>query len=192
MIICVIDLKLLLLMVFLLSNLMFSLVFLEAQSLALFYLLNGLSSVPLLSSAKLTMYADDILRSHPFDSLSELCLILTQFLPGSLPTILLLTLPKPNTCSSLSNPHLAFPSLYLNDSPLELVSSYGVFLSSNLSWLLHIRQIRSKLIGFLFCYFYRFSSPTVLFKLYPFSYSSSSRILFLSLGHFVFYSYFFS
>ena len=71
--------------------------------------LNGLSSVPLLSSAKLTMYADDILLSHPFDSLSEPCLILTQFLPGSLPTILLLTLPKPNTCSSLSNPHLAFP-----------------------------------------------------------------------------------
>ena len=112
------------------------------------------------------MYTDDILLSHPFDSLSEPCLILTQFLPGSLPTILLLTLPKPNTCSSLSNPHLAFPSLYLNDSPLELVSSYGVFLSSNLSWLLHIRQIRSKLIGFLFCYFYCFSSPTVLFKLY--------------------------
>ena len=57
--------------------------------------LDDLSSVPLLSSAKLTMYTDDILLSHPFNSLSDLSLILTQFLPGFLPTILLLTPPKP-------------------------------------------------------------------------------------------------
>ena len=66
----------------------------------------------------------------------------------------------------------SLPSLYLNNSPLELVTSFnylGVVLSSNLSWSLHIHNICSKsrkLIGFLFCYFYSFSSPSVLFKLY--------------------------
>ena len=37
--------------------------------------LDDLSSVPLLSSAKLTMYTDDILLSHPFNSLSDLSLV---------------------------------------------------------------------------------------------------------------------
>ena len=98
----------------------------------------------------------------------------TLFLPGFLPTILLLTLPKPNTCSSLkpSSCFSSFPSLYLNESPLELVSSYkylGVFfllISPGLCiFVIRICSKCRKLIGFLFRYFYRFSSPTVLLYL---------------------------
>ena len=147
MIICVIDLKLLSLMVPLLSNLMFSLVL--AQSLALFYL-NGLSSVPLLSSTKLTMYADDILLSHPFDSLSDLPLIQSNIDLISSSHYLIINSSKTKyRFISLKSPSCfsSFFSLYLNDSPLELVSSYkyiGVLLSSNLSWSFQIRQICSK------------------------------------------------
>ena len=65
-----------------------------------------------------------------------------------------------------------FPSLYLNGSPLELVSSFkylGVLISSNLSWSPHILSICRKsrqLIGILYRLFYRHSSPSSLFKLY--------------------------
>ena len=123
------------------------------------------------------MYADDILLSHPFDSLSDLPLIqfninfISSWFSSPYLTInssktkyMFISLKSPSCLSSVS-------SLYLNDSPLKLVSSYkylGVLLSSNVSWSLHIRQICSKcrkLIGFLFRYFYRFSSPTVLFVL---------------------------
>ena len=37
--------------------------------------INGLSNLPLLSSANLTMYADDILLSHPVNSSSDLPLL---------------------------------------------------------------------------------------------------------------------
>ena len=115
--------------------------------------LNGLSSVPLLSSAKLTMYTDDILLSHPFDSFADLSLIQSNinsmsswfsshyFTNFSKTKYMFISLKSPFCFSS-------FPSLYLNDSLLELVSSYkyfGVFSSSNLSWSLHIRQIRSNI-----------------------------------------------
>ncbi len=80
-----------------------------------------------------------------------------------------------STTKYMFKPSLRFlssPPLYLNDSSLELVSSYkylGVFFSSNLSLSLHIHHICSKsrkMFGLFFRYFYCFSSPSVLFKLY--------------------------
>ena len=140
--------------------------------------INGLSNIPLLSSAKLTMYADDILLSHPINSSADLPSLqsninsISSWFSSNLLTVnssktkyMFIALKNPPFLSSL-------PPLYLDDSPLELVSCYkylGVFLSSNLSWSSHIQHICSKsrkLIGFLFRYFYRFSPPSVLFKLY--------------------------
>ena len=121
------------------------------------------------------MYADDILLSHPVNSSSDLPLlqanidsISSWFSSHSLTinsskTKYMFVSFKPSSFFS------SFPSLYLNNSSLELVTFLkylGVVLSS---WSLHIHYIRSKsrkLIRFLFRYFYRFSPPSVLFKLY--------------------------
>ena len=64
-----------------------------------------------------------------------------------------------------------FPSLYLNGSLLDRVSSFkylGILISSNLSWTPHLLSISRKsrqLIGILYRLFYRHSNPS-LFKLY--------------------------
>ena len=124
------------------------------------------------------MYADDILLSHPVNSSSDLPL-----LQANIDSISSWFSSHSLTINSSKNKYVFIslkpssffsfpPSLYLNNSPLELVTSFkylGVVLSSNLSWSLHVHNICSKsrkLIGFLFRYFYRFSSPSVLFKLY--------------------------
>ena len=66
----------------------------------------------------------------------------------------------------------SFPSLYLNDSPIDQVTSFKylrVLISSNLSWSPHILSIcrkSRKLIGILYRLFYRHTSPPALFKLY--------------------------
>ena len=66
----------------------------------------------------------------------------------------------------------SFPFLYLNDSPIDQVTSFkysGVLISSNLSWSPHILPIcrkSRKLIGILYRLFYRHTSPPALFKLY--------------------------
>ena len=62
--------------------------------------------------------------------------------------------------------------LLLSSSTIELVYSYkylGVVISSNLSWSPHIPSVCSKsrkILGYIFCNLYRFSSPSSLFTLY--------------------------
>ena len=64
------------------------------------------------------------------------------------------------------------PSLFLDGSPLELVSSFkylGVTLTSNLSWSTRINETCSKskkLLGHIYRQFYYNSSSSVLIKLY--------------------------
>ena len=64
------------------------------------------------------------------------------------------------------------PSLFLDGSPLELVSSFkylGVTLTSNLSWSTHINETCSKakkLLGYIYRQFYHDFSFSVLIKLY--------------------------
>ena len=66
----------------------------------------------------------------------------------------------------------AFPILSLNNTPIELVSSYkylGVTLSSNLSWTPHIKSVcakSKKIIGLIYHSLYRYSSSFTLLKLY--------------------------
>ena len=64
------------------------------------------------------------------------------------------------------------PSLFLDGSPLELLSSFkylGITLTSNLSWSTHINETCSKakkLLGHIYHQFYYNSSSSVLIKLY--------------------------
>ena len=66
----------------------------------------------------------------------------------------------------------SLPSLFLNDCPLDRVSSYrylGVILTSNLSWTPHIKAICSKArqqIGLIYRSFYVYSSSKSLLQLY--------------------------
>ena len=140
--------------------------------------INGLSNIPLSSTAKLILYADDILLSLPCNSPSDISLIqhnidlISSWISANYLTInssktkYMFISPKPSSFFS------SFPLLCLNGSSLELVSSYkylGVLISSNLSWSLHIDSICRKsrqILGLLFRHFYRHSSPSALFKLY--------------------------
>ena len=66
----------------------------------------------------------------------------------------------------------SLPTVTLNSSPIQLVSSFkylGVNISSNLSWSLHIQSVSSKvrkLTGMIYRNFYKHSSPQILLKLY--------------------------
>ena len=140
--------------------------------------INSLSDIPLSPSSKLILYADDILYSRICNSPSDISLIqsdvncISTWISSHYLTInssktkyMFLSF-KPSSFFS------TFPSLYLNGSPLELVSSFkylGVLISSNLSWSPHILSICRKsrqLIGILYRLFYCHSSPSSLFKLY--------------------------
>ena len=67
---------------------------------------------------------------------------------------------------------ITLPSLFLDGSPLELVSSFkylGVTLTSNLSWSTHINEtcsLAKKLLGYIYCQFYHNSFSSVLIKLH--------------------------
>ena len=64
------------------------------------------------------------------------------------------------------------PDLLLDDSCLERVESFkylGILLSSDLSWSKHIESICTKihkLLGLLYCKFYKHAEPPALFQLY--------------------------
>ena len=139
--------------------------------------INGLCNISLSPSAKLIMYADDILLYQPYNSISDISLIqsnidsVSSWISSHSLTVnvsktkyMFISLKSSSSFSSL-------PLLSLNGSSLELVSSFrylGVLITSNLSWSLHIQSIcrkSRKILGLLFRHFY-YSSPVVLFKLY--------------------------
>ena len=140
--------------------------------------INGLCNVTLSPTARLIMYADDILLFQPYNSVSDFSLIQSNIdsvsswissrsltINSSKTKYMFLSLRSSSCFASL-------PSLCLNGSPLERVYSYkylGVIISSNLSWSSHIQSVcckSRKLIGLLFRHFYSHSSPSVLFRLY--------------------------
>ena len=115
--------------------------------------LNDISSLSFPSSISLTLYADDILLSYPFQSSSDLSLaqcsidLLSSWLKSRYLTInvcktkYMIISRKPSSFLSL------LPSLFLDNSPLERVSNFkylGVILTSQLSWTPHIDHICSK------------------------------------------------
>ena len=139
--------------------------------------INGLCNVTLSPTARLIMYADDILLFQPYNSISDISLIQSNIdsvsswissrsltVNSSKTKYMFLSLRSSSCFASL-------PSLCLNGSPLERVYSFkylGVIISSNLSWSPHIQSIcckSRKLIGLLFRHFYSHSSPSVLFRL---------------------------
>ena len=156
--------------------------------------LNDISTLSFPSSISLTLYADDILLSYPFQSSSDLSLaqcsidLLSSWLKSRYLTVnvsktkYMIISRKPSSFLSL------LPSLFLDNSPLECVSNFkylGVILTSQLSWTPHIDHICSKSKKTLGTSF-----PSVLLPLLTpcssqtllvFS-SSSSHILFFSLG----------
>ena len=140
--------------------------------------INDLCSLPFSPSVNLTLYADDILLSHPISSphcmfsvQSNINLILSWlsshhlYVNSKKTKYMIITRKPPSFLSSL-------PPLFLNDVRLDCVSSYkylGVILCSNLSWSPHIKSVCSKsrkLLGYLFRHFYKFSSPNSLLRLY--------------------------
>ena len=140
--------------------------------------LNSLSDIPLSPSSKLTFYADDILFSHQCNSASDIPLIQSDI--NSIASWISAHYLTINTSKTkymfISFKSAAFfstfPSLYLNGSLLDRVSSFkylGILISSNLSWTPHLLSISRKsrqLIGILYRLFYRHSDPSSLFKLY--------------------------
>ena len=140
--------------------------------------LNDISTLPFPSSISLTLYADDILLSYPFQSSSDFSLaqgsidLLSSWLKSRYLTINI-SKTKYMIISRKSSSFLSLlPSLLLDNSPLECVSNFkylGVILTSQLSWTPHINHICSKskkLLGLLFRQFYSLCSPHVLLKLY--------------------------
>ena len=140
--------------------------------------LNDISTLPFPSSISLTLYADDILLSYPFQSSSDFSLaqgsidLLSSRLKSRYLTINI-SKTKYMIISRKSSSFLSLlPSLLLDNSPLECVSNFkylGVILTSQLSWTPHIDHICSKSkkhLGLLFHQFYSLCSPHVLLKLY--------------------------
>ena len=139
---------------------------------------NDITNVSLSPQSNLILYADDILYFHPV--ISSSCMIsiqndlnlISDWISSHFLSIntnkskyMIITRKSSQFVSSL-------PTVTLNSSPIQLVSSFkylGVIISSNLSWSLHIQSVSSKvrkLTGMIYRNFYKHSSPQILFKLY--------------------------
>ena len=140
--------------------------------------INDLAKLPLSPSSSLTMYADDILLSHPVTSSQCLRQVQSDIdLISSWLSSRFLTINSNKTKSMIvSRKSSLFASslrpLLLNNCPLDFVSSYkylGVILTCNLSWSPHIKATCSKarkIIGLIYRNFYSHSSSHTLLKLY--------------------------
>ena len=116
--------------------------------------INGVGDVPLSPTARLILYADDILVFQPINSISDLATFqdnLNSIPAGSLIIISPLTPLKLNICSFPIYHHSPFldtlTPLYLSGAPIQLVLEFkylGVTLSSSLSWSNHISLVCSK------------------------------------------------
>ena len=126
------------------------------------------------SSTKLILYADDILLSAPFSSSSDFTTIQIDINTMSINDWTQSHLLKINAQKNKIHAYFQEESIIsiLNSSTIECVYSYkyiGVVINSNLSWSPHISSVCSKslkILGYIFCNFYRFSSPISLFTLY--------------------------
>ena len=123
---------------------------------------NSISSIQLSESTKFSLYADDMLiykaisASSNYRELQEDINIIFQWSVENLLTF--------NTvkckCMLLSKKRTtidSYPTMMLNDQPLEIVQQYkylGLLVSSNLSWTPHIRSICNKARRIL-CLIYR-------------------------------------
>ena len=115
--------------------------------------INDLTILPLSSSSKLILYADDILLSSVISSppsmsavQSDIDLIFSWLSSRFLSINLNKTKNMIVSCKSASF-SLSLTPLYVDNSRLELVNSVkylGVIISSNLSWSAHIRSVCSK------------------------------------------------
>ena len=134
--------------------------------------INDLTILPLSSSSKQILYADDILLSSVisspssmYDVQSDIDLIFSWLSSRFLSINLNKTKYMMVSCKSASFSHL-------NHSRLQLVDSLkyvGVIISSNLSWSAHICSVGPKskqLIGVISCHFYRNFSPQSFLKMY--------------------------
>ena len=140
--------------------------------------INELADLPLLDSAKLTLYVDDILLSQEISAPSSM-----HYVQSNIDLISTWISSHYLTINSLKTKYMiiskksptflaSLPPLCLNNSQLDLVTSFkylGIIFSSNLSWSLHIQSICSKarqIIGVIYRSFYQHASPQTLFTLY--------------------------
>ena len=89
---------------------------------------------------------------------------------GSLPNFSIST--SPNSCSKPSSLSNSYPPLQINRNDLLCVTEFrylGVILTQSfflyLSHLIHLLQI-PKILGLIFCHFYKHSSPETIIRLY--------------------------
>ena len=140
--------------------------------------INELADLLLLNSAKLTLYADDILLSQEISAPSSM-----HYVQSNINLISNWISSHHLTINSLKTKYMiisrksptflaSIPPLCLNNSQLDFVTSFkylGIIISSNLSWSLHIQSICSKarqIIGVIYHSFYQHASPQTLFTLY--------------------------
>ena len=137
--------------------------------------IDNLSEIQL-SGGSIVLFADDLLLYHLITCLEDF-----EHLQNDVDKLCnWLSFHKlalnPNKCKSLlisrKRPPTALPSVYVNGSVLESVSSYrylGVLISSDLSWSNHVKDISLKArkqVGLLYHRFYKHASPATLRTLY--------------------------
>ena len=142
---------------------------------SLYYTSMG-SNLPLSSNSSLILYANDMLLYKPIDSSSDYFSIqadLNAIYDWLSSKLLNLNLSKlmffSHKPSSLSN---SYSPLQINRNDLLCVTEFrylGVILTQSfflyLSHLIHLLQI-PKILGLIFCHFYKHSSPETIIRLY--------------------------
>ena len=138
---------------------------------------NSITSIQLSESTKFSLYADDMLIYKPISTSSnyrELQEDINIIFQWSVENLLTFNAAKCK-CMLLSVKRTTidpYPTMMLNDQPLEIVQQYkylGLLVSSSLSWTPHIRSICNKarrILGLIYRKFSRNTDCFVTLRLY--------------------------
>ena len=140
--------------------------------------INDIAKLPLLSSATLTLYGDDILLSQEISSTTSRSTVQSNInlisswitsrhltIDSKITKYMIVSRKSPSFLTSLS-------PLFLDGSQLEQVNSIkylGIIITSNLAWSPNIQSVHSKAcqtIEIIYRSFYKHASPHTLLTLY--------------------------